>query len=543
VVHYHFRLLFSFSKDRADVNIEELLAENAALRAEIEGLRQRNEPELLQARLAAIVESTDDAVVSKNLDGIIRTWNVGAERIFGWKAEEVVGRPINVIIPPDHQDEEPQILARLRRGERIDHFETVRITKEGRLVDVSVTISPVRNAAGELVAASKIARDVTQQKQILRELKAAKDEAESANHAKDHFLMRLSHELRTPLTPVLAELSYLEASGTLPGSLAPRLAMVRRNVETEARLVDDLLDISRIANGKLQLHYEVVDLHQAVRSSMTMIHAGMEAQEQELVLGLRAAQHKTWGDPGRVQQILLNLLSNAVKFTPRGGQITVRSSNDAEGKTIRIEISDNGVGIAPEALPRLFQSFEQAGRGGQYGGLGLGLAISSTLAEIHNGKIRASSPGIDQGATFTLELPATTEPEQARRKGKNEAQASVTGTRVLLVEDHIDTRDVMARLLQGLGCSVQVAGSVREAIALGASGNFDVLLCDLGLPDGSGLDVMRQLRATTRIRGMALSGFGQENDVERSLAAGFEKHITKPINFIALQEAVLSLAG
>ena len=542
-MHYHFRLLFSFSKDRADVNIEELLAENAALRAEIEGLRQRNEPELLQARLAAIVESTDDAVVSKNLDGIIRTWNVGAERIFGWKAEEVVGRPINVIIPPDHQDEEPQILARLRRGERIDHFETVRITKEGRLVDVSVTISPVRNAAGELVAASKIARDVTQQKQILRELKAAKDEAESANHAKDHFLMRLSHELRTPLTPVLAELSYLEASGTLPGSLAPRLAMVRRNVETEARLVDDLLDISRIANGKLQLHYEVVDLHQAVRSSMTMIHAGMEAQEQELVLGLRAAQHKTWGDPGRVQQILLNLLSNAVKFTPRGGQITVRSSNDAEGKTIRIEISDNGVGIAPEALPRLFQSFEQAGRGGQYGGLGLGLAISSTLAEIHNGKIRASSPGIDQGATFTLELPATTEPEQARRKGKNEAQASVTGTRVLLVEDHIDTRDVMARLLQGLGCSVQVAGSVREAIALGASGNFDVLLCDLGLPDGSGLDVMRQLRATTRIRGMALSGFGQENDVERSLAAGFEKHITKPINFIALQEAVLSLAG
>ncbi|HXR97466.1 MAG TPA: ATP-binding protein [Terriglobales bacterium] len=525
------------------MNIEELLAENAALRAEIEGLRQRNEPELLQARLAAIVESTDDAVVSKNLDGIIRTWNVGAERIFGWKAEEVVGRPINVIIPPDHQDEEPQILARLRRGERIDHFETVRITKEGRLVDVSVTISPVRNAAGELVAASKIARDVTQQKQILRELKAAKDEAESANHAKDHFLMRLSHELRTPLTPVLAELSYLEASGTLPGSLAPRLAMVRRNVETEARLVDDLLDISRIANGKLQLHYEVVDLHQAVRSSMTMIHAGMEAQEQELVLGLRAAQHKTWGDPGRVQQILLNLLSNAVKFTPRGGQITVRSSNDAEGKTIRIEISDNGVGIAPEALPRLFQSFEQAGRGGQYGGLGLGLAISSTLAEIHNGKIRASSPGIDQGATFTLELPATTEPEQARRKGKNEAQASVTGTRVLLVEDHIDTRDVMARLLQGLGCSVQVAGSVREAIALGASGNFDVLLCDLGLPDGSGLDVMRQLRATTRIRGMALSGFGQENDVERSLAAGFEKHITKPINFIALQEAVLSLAG
>lgn len=534
-------LLLFYSKDRADVTIEELLAENAALRSEVEALRQRTEPELLQARLAAIVESTDDAVVSKNLDGVIRTWNVGAERIFGWKADEVIGRPINLIIPPDRQHEETEILRRLRRGERIDHFETLRVAKDGRLVDVSVTISPVRNAAGALVAASKIARDITQQKQILRELSAAKEEAENANHAKDHFLMRLSHELRTPLTPVLAELSFLEASGTLPEAIAPRLAMLRRNIETEARLVDDLLDLSRIANGKLQLHYEVVDLHQAVRSAMTMIHTGMEAQEQELVLGLRATQHKVWGDPGRLQQILLNLLSNAVKFTPRGGQIAIRSSNDDTGDTVRIEVSDSGIGIAPEALPLLFQSFEQVGRGGQFGGLGLGLAISNTLATIHNGKINASSPGVDQGATFTLELPTTTVPEPARQV-PNRTRLDGTGLRVLLVEDHIDTRDVMARLLQGLGCSVQVAGSVREAIEFGSSGGFDVLLCDLGLPDGSGLDVMRQLRATTRIRGMALSGFGHENDVERSLAAGFEKHITKPINFLALQEAVLSLA-
>jgi PAS domain S-box-containing protein len=531
-----------YSKDRADVTIEELLAENAVLRSEVEALRQRTEPELLQARLAAIVESTDDAVVSKNLDGIIRTWNVGAERIFGWKAEEVIGRPITVIIPPDRQQEEPEILMRLRRGERIDHFETLRVAKDGRLVDVSVTISPVRNAAGALVAASKIARDITQQKQILRELSAAKEEAENANHAKDHFIMRLSHELRTPLTPVLAELSFLEASGTLPEAIAPRLAMLRRNIETEARLVDDLLDVSRIANGKLQLHYEVVDLHQAVRSAMTMIHAAMEAQEQELVLGLRATQHKVWGDPGRLQQILLNLLSNAVKFTPRGGQVAIRSSNDAAGATVRIEVSDSGIGIAPDALPLLFQSFEQVGRGGQFGGLGLGLAISSTLATIHNGKIKASSPGVDQGATFTLELPTTTVPEPAPPPVTNRTRLDRAGIRVLLVEDHVDTRDVMARLLQGLGCSVQVAGSVREAIQFGSSGGFDVLLCDLGLPDGSGLDVMRQLRATTRIRGMALSGFGHENDVERSLAAGFEKHITKPINYLALQEAVLSLA-
>lgn len=500
------------------------------------------------AALAAIVESSDDAIVSKTLDGIIRTWNSSAQRIFGYTREEAIGQPITMLLPPDRLDEEAQIIARLRRGERVDHFETVRRTRDGRLIDVSVTISPVRDPDGVIVGASKIARDITMQKRVEQELLAAKEAAEAAGRAKDRFLNVLSHELRTPLTPVLASLSFLEERSDLSHDLRVELTMMRRNVETQARLVDDLLDLARISRGKIELSAEILDANAAVANAAHMARAEAEYRSIHLSVVNEATNYHVRADAARLQQVLLNLLSNAMKFTPAGGSVVMRTSNPSP-ELIRLEVIDTGVGIEPEILPRLFTAFEQGERTvtRQFGGLGLGLWLSRSLVETHGGKIWASSPGKDKGATMTVELPAIAAEAAssiADAQGSNSAAGVAANTRVLLVEDHADTRLVLARLLSGIGCAVASAGTVAEALALADRQQFDVLISDIGLPDGCGGDVMRGLRARdSHVRGVALSGFDQPDDLRRSEEAGFEQHLIKPINFHALREVLWKLSS
>jgi len=522
---------------------EQLLAElssvqqeNSALRAQIAAHPPAQLAEV-QAKLAAIVESSDDAIVGKTLEGIITTWNMGAERIFGYRSEEVIGRAINIIIPPDRQSEEPEILRQIRAGNRVDHFETVRMTKDGRLIDVSVTISPIRDDTGTLVGASKIARDVTLQKRIQKELEEAKNEAESANRAKDHFLSVLSHELRTPLTPVLGALSYMERQPDLPEELRSELGMLRRNVQTEARLVDDLLDITRITRGKLKLHLEVVDVHEALRASIGMMQSEIDGKDLELTTALRAKLHDVWADAGRLQQIFLNLLSNAVKFTPIGGSIGVRTSNLPPGDVLSIEFNDNGVGIEPQMHERLFAAFEQSEHSRKMGGLGLGLSISKSLAEMHGGTLTASSPGVGGGSTFKVELKSV-QSQTAAATSSTPAGNLLTRCRVLLVEDHVDTRRVMVRLLKSFGCTVTEASSVAEALAAADRADFDVLLSDIGLPDGSGTQIMTELKSRKPIKGIAVSGYGQDMDLERSREAGFEMHLIKPVNLQTLRDSI-----
>ena len=505
------------------------------------------------ARLAAIVESSDDAIVSKSLDGIITSWNKGAERIFGYTEAETIGKPVTMLIPADRQEEEPKILARLRSGERVDHFETIRQRKDGQLIEVSVTISPIRDATGRIVGASKIARDVTSQKRVLRELQAAKDAADAANQAKDHFLSVLSHELRTPLTPVLAALSLLENNPhPEPGELREQVGMIRRNVETQARLVDDLLDVTRIARGKIHLHFEVTDANAALRGALSMVQAEADLKSLSVTCALHARRPHVWADPGRLQQVFLNLLSNAVKFTPEGGAITIRSSDGPDGGgSFRAEVSDTGVGIEPHVLPKLFAAFEQGGHAvtRQFGGLGLGLSIVRAMVELHGGRVTASSAGTAKGASFVIELPTIPAPQVAAASAPP-APASLApalygaaARRVLLVEDHADTRNVMSRLLASFGFRVSAAGSVREALDLSERETFDLLVSDIGLPDGSGTEVMRVLGRRQQIKGIALSGFGRDEDLRRSAEAGFLQHLTKPVNFNTLREVLVKLAG
>jgi len=506
--------------------------------------------------LAAIVESSDDAIVSKTLDGTITSWNKGAERIFGYTAEEIIGKPMTTIFPPERLEEETHILSRISHGERVEHFETVRLTKDGRRLDISVTISPIRNSDGVIVGASKIARDITRQKQSERELRiahaaaeAARREAEAANHAKDHFLSILSHELRTPLTPVLAAVSLLEAVPDLSvEDLHEQLAMIRRNVETEARLVDDLLDITRIAQGKIELHPELLDAHSALRNVVAMMQSEIDRKGLAVTLALRARHHHLQADSGRFQQILLNLISNAAKFTPHQGEILIQTSEDTSNdRSLVIQIRDNGIGIDAITLPRLFKPFEQGEQTvtRRFGGLGLGLSIVRSLAELHGGTISAYSEGNGKGATFTLRLPLSSKPESTGPTGGEQpiGQPSPADLRVLLVEDHEDTRRMLVRVLTSFGCKVTAAQSAREASLRSEEQDFDLLVSDIGLPDGSGLDVIRQVRQRQNIPGIALSGFGQDEDLKRSREAGFTEHLIKPINFQTLRDVVLSIRG
>ena len=557
----------------------EILVELAITALRIEGqpvftaylrdITDRNRGEEAIRRLAAIIESSDDAIISKDLNGIITSWNASAERLFGYTSDEIVGKPITTLIPPDRLHEEPRILERIRRGEPISHYETVRCRKDGTLLDISVTVSPLRDQNGKIIGASKIARDITERvqnerrrtaqysvasllagswslaeagpriiesiaaigdwisgsiwlqdqaedrlsclatwhqdkpelagfakatraivlpigsglpgqvstsqkpawirdvrhddnfaraaaaaranlkgafafplcaegkvngvlelfsSQIVRpdddllslvealgseiglfihrrrieeELKRQKEAAESANAAKDRFLATLSHELRTPLTPILIWAGGMVNDPSLPPEIDEGLQMVCRNVELEARLIDDLLDLTRITRGKLQLHLRKSSAHDLLGHAMDIVREEIASRQLHLSVQLQAADHVVLADAARLQQVFWNLLKNASKFTPANGGVTVRTANP-QPQALTIEISDTGIGIEPEHLERVFEAFEQIGPRRE--GLGLGLAISKAIVEMHHGSIRAFSQGSGKGAKFVIDL-------------------------------------------------------------------------------------------------------------------------------------------
>ena len=693
-------------------------------------ITERKKLEEVHARLAAVVEFSDDAIVSKSLDGIVATWNKGAERMFGYSAAEMIGKSITALIPPDYLSEEPRILDRVRRGEIVEPFESVRLRKDGTLIHVSLTVSPIKDQSGRIIGASKIARDITERRKseqerehllaseqlarakaeeaeyrarflaeasasltstldyettlgnvsraavpgiadwcvvhllqpdgairavatahfdpakiaaaqqlqerypedpdslfgvpaVLRSGKSllypeipddllsslARDDqhlailrrldfksalivpliagqrtlgaitlvaAESgrqfseadlpfaedlgaraaaaaenarlyheirlANAAKDHFIAVLSHELRTPLNPVLMTVTDLERDETVPANVREQMTIVRRNVELEARLIDDLLDSTRIANGKLQLQRTGVDARELLDRAVAIAEGDARAKDVSLEVTTCDTPCLVYGDPARVQQIFWNLVKNGVKFTAPGGWVRIRCEV-VPGGMVRITVQDNGVGIAPEDLGRIFNAFDQGNTTGahRFGGLGLGLAISKALAVMHEGTLTACSEGHGRGATFTVELPSAREapakpivplpPHRPRR-----------ALRLLVVEDHEATSSVMARLLSGRGYKVSVAGSLKEAIEILAGDEIDVLISDLGLPDGSGYELMKKVREERQLSGIALSGYGTPADVELSREAGFSAHLTKPIDIDKLDREIQALA-
>jgi PAS domain S-box-containing protein len=664
---------------------------------------ERNLAQLVTQRLAAIVESSDDAIVGKDANGIINSWNQGAERIFQYKASEVIGQPVTVLIPISLHPEETEILGRIRRGEQVQHFETVRRRKDGSLIDVSLTISPIKDSNGKIIGASKIAHNITDRKrnerqqrllfelvaavnaapamdkicdialeaivqcqnadraaillsdaggvmrfkswrgisedyrraaeghspwkadeapqpitisdiakaglddalrktvekegirslafipvtyenrllgkfmlyfnephhfapdelrpaqtiawqialaiereQVMQQLKRAHSELLTASRAKDDFLATLSHELRTPLNPVLLLASDAATNRDLPPRVRTDFNTIRKNVEMEARLIDDLLDLTRITRGKLTLEKNPVNLRAVLQDAIAQVREDMNQKQISLGLRLQAARHTVFADAVRLQQIFWNLLKNAVKFTPNGGQIIVETSS-SENK-IFVKFSDTGIGMTPDELSGIFTAFSQgehaAVNGHRFGGLGLGLSISQKLTELHSGKITASSAGRDKGSAFSVELPLATAAESIRDPAtpippeNTASSAAPKSIRILLVEDHEPTRTTLANLLVRRRYEVAAAATVAEARALAGTRNFDLLITDIGLPDGNGYDLMSELGKKSRLRGIALTGYGMEHDVARSENAGFDAHLTKPVRIQSLEAAL-----
>jgi signal transduction histidine kinase len=380
-------------------------------------------------------------------------------------------------------------------------------------------------------------RDVTLRQELI-----------AANAAKDQFLAQLSHELRSPLTPVIAMVGELEAEVPDSAPVKEALEVVRRNVELEARLIDDLLDVTRISKGKLQLSFEPICIHQILQRAYEICRKEIEAKDLEVSFALRASHTYVAGDPARLQQVFWNLIKNSVKFTPERGRITIETLNPAPDK-IEVRVIDTGIGIEPEAIGKIFNAFEQGQSDitRRFGGLGLGLTISKTLIEAHGGRIRVQSPGKDRGATFTVELNTSEIPVE--RDGHGETGPAdrtleppiSSHRRVLLVDDHHDTCLGMKRMLERRGYQITIAHSAEQAVEKVRIQEFDLLISDIGLPDRSGYELMRELRANKPLPGIALSGFGTEQDVNQAKEAGFAEHLTKPINFERLEKTIQTL--
>jgi PAS domain S-box-containing protein len=633
--------------------------------------------------LAAIVTSSDDAILSKNLDGIIESSNAGAERVFGYRPEELIGRPVTTLIPEDRQAEETDILARIRRGERIEHFETVRLRKDGRPVEVSLTISPVRDATGRIVGASKIARDITEKKRTERQLesqrewlrvtlssigdaviatdvqggivfmnpvaerltgcgahtaqgrpcgdvfrvinertgrpvenpinrvlaegvvvglanhtvliaadgnqrpiddsgapirsrdgtilgavlvfrdvtdrrlteakqlaaaaereqllaseKAARAEADHANRMKDDFVAMISHELRTPLNAISGWAELVAQHPGDPEMTRRGLEVIRRNTRVQTRLISELLDMSRIVAGKLQLEIEAVDLAKVVDDAIQSLETEAAAKRVEIRRDVDRTIKPISADPGRLEQVVWNLMSNAVKFTPSGGTVQVGlRAHDGEAE---LTVSDNGVGIRPELLPLVFERFRQGiGPGGQRaGGLGLGLAIVKELVEMHGGTVSAASAE-GKGATFTIRLPLAAPPAIADRRAAGAAEVALPrdcleGAHILVVEDEDDARELMRELLAGYRAEVLTAANATEALEILGARRVDLLVSDIGLPAIDGYELIKRVRAlpdpaTSRIPAVAVTAFARAVDRTRAVRSGYQAHIGKPV--------------
>lgn len=501
----------------------------------------------------ALVDSSDDAIIMKDLDGIIRTWNKGAERIFGYTADEIIGKPVTDLMPPALRPEEPGILGRIRDGERVEHYDTVRVTKDGRLVDISLTISPIINDKGQIIGASKIARDITERKRWEAEIKRAHDEAEQANHAKDEFMATLSHELRTPLNPVLLLAGESAADHELPKNVRTNFETIRDNIELEARLIDDLLDLTRLRTGKLKIEKTDVSIHDVLFDTISIVRKEIDQKKINLRQNLADPESIVFGDPVRLRQIFWNILKNAVKFTPRRGTITVESHVE-QGKYVAT-VSDTGIGMTQNELAHAFEAFKQGRHSrdsGRFGGLGLGLAITRRFVELHSGSIIASSPGPDRGSSFTIQFPLAAwnrigvaldlpplQTNASGEQGKFEPGKTQNYAKILLVEDHEPTRSTLALILKRRHLNVFSAASVGEAIAIAENQHFDLVISDIGLPDGNGYDLFRRIHEQSPIvKGIALSGYGMEQDLARSRSTGFQTHLIKPVKIEALDRAL-----
>lgn len=534
---------------------------NNAMEAEIQDRQKAEE------RFRLVVEAAPNAMIVFTQDGRITLVNSRTESLFGYSRGELLDQAVAILVPdglPEARNEE--------LPDALDNFpahELLGRRKDGGRVPLEAVFSRFQSADGVFELASFV--DITQRKQAEAALRttneelaiknaelqrnaedrarrihaeAARAEAEAANNAKDRFLAMLSHELRTPLSPVLHAVALIEEDNS-PPNIKELLETIRRNVQLEARLIDDLLDLSRIRHGKLQLHLENVDIHELLRRAVQICEPEVNLRNLEMKIDFSATATHLQGDSARLQQIFWNLINNAVKYTPSEGNISIATADSDKPGHIRVSFADSGIGISSERLGKIFGAFEQA-HGDRSTGLGLGLAICRALAEMHGGSIEVASGGPGEGSRFTVELPVTVNLPSAAAPLSSPAQSSVTPLRILLVEDHTDTATALRRLLVKRGHKVQSAPNVTSAIQSMRDYEFDVLVSDIGLPDGRGLELMPfflKSAGERPVAGVAVSGYGMPEDIQRSRDAGFSDHLTKPVDISRLQKVLAELSS
>jgi PAS domain S-box-containing protein len=484
-----------------------------------------------RARLAAIVDSSDDAIASKTLEGIVTSWNRAAERIFGYAAEEMIGKSITTIIPEDHLAEEKEVLARIMRGDVVDHFETIRMRKDGARVEISLTVSPIRDDTGRIIGASKIARDITAQNRAKRELEALYQEAERANRAKDEFLAMLGHELRNPLGAISNALFLLQHDTGEPGATLAR-EVLQRQVGNLGRLIDDLLDMGRLVTGKILLRKVPFDLSKFVSRAAAAMRAGGKFERHDVSVDAEPVWVEA--DETRFEQIFANLVSNAVKYTPTGGSIRI-SVKLVKGAA-QLEVEDTGIGIPEGLLPRVFDLFVQGTRGldRTEGGMGVGLSIVRRLTELHGGTVTAHSGGPDLGSRFIVRLPAIASHVRGQHAAKDHSSIHLERLKILVVEDNQDSLETLKLLLLAKGHDVHGVTTGREAIEYASRVVSDVAIVDLGLPEMDGYEVARELRKKhggEETLLVALTGYGSPEDRKLTQKAGFDAHLLKPLDY------------
>src|SRR6266545_3612604 len=553
------------SKEELESSNEELITLNEELNNRNAELGRLNSD---LVNLLGSVQSSDDAMVAIDLDGVITSWNQGAEHLFGYTAQEAVGQPVTMLTPPEGIEAEKNILERMWAGERINHFETLRRRKDGSEVGISLTMSPIRNVRGEVIGASRIARDVTERKRVEEAIRvayeqelAARAESEQASRLKDEFLATVSHELRSPLNSILGWSRMLSAKRLDEEESTRALEVIYKSARAQNQLIGELLDVSRIITGKLRLDVSMVDLIPIIEAAMDIVRPAAEAKKIGIISSLDPAAGPVSGDADRLQQVVWNLLSNAIKFTPAGGEVAVRL--EREDESVTITVSDNGEGIEPEFLPFVFDRFRQfeGGTARPSGGLGLGLAIVRHLVELHGGTVSAASRGRGQGATFRATLPLavnrkeSSEAERDRPAGAGEIPKShapspdlLRDLRVLLVDDEPDARELLSLMLMSYEAEVRTCASAPEALQTLDEWRPDVLVSDIGMPVEDGYELIRKIRAREPERGglilaVALTAYARDEDARRAIEAGYQAHVPKPVEPGVLATAVANLAG
>jgi PAS domain S-box-containing protein len=492
-------------------------------------------------RLEEIVRWSDDAIASQDLDGTITSWNRGAETIFGYTEAEAVGRSMRLLVPEDRRAEDEEVLRRVAAGDVVRHFETVRVAKDGRLVDVSLTVSPIKDLGGRIVGASKIARDIGERKRneeanLQLQKERASFEKEAAR-MKNEFLAMLTHELKTPLGSILGWSELLLKDELDAAQAKEALETIHRNARAQSTILGDLMDLARISHGLLHLERSPVDVERVVRDAIDVVRPVARARKVEIDLSGAPENLFVLGDAVRLQQVFWNVLSNSIKFTPTGGRIEIRLQR-VPGR-IRITLQDTGEGIEPDFLPHVFSRFRQGegARARSRGGLGLGMALVREMVELHHGSAKVESAGIGKGTTVTIELPESHGAAVLKKVASGHAKGTKAfrGLKILVVDDRPDDSRLLRLVLERTGAVVQECPCAAEAVEVLQSWRPDVLVSDLAMRQEGGLALIARIRALPdaalrKIPAIAVSAHAGNEVREAALQAGFEEYLPKPVD-------------